>query len=175
MHNKLISIGLVGRPHGLRGHFLLGERDGSVLPSTIRWVTLGAADKGGQRYRVVSYKQVGHRYAMQLQGVNDRDAVETLKGLRLWVERQQMTVDESGEYFWQDLIGQTVRDAQGEALGEVVRVDNFNASDVLTISKNGQQLLLPVVDHYFNMTSIGPQGPLELRVGADTFSECWQS
>lgn len=57
--------------------------------------------------------------------------------------------DEQVPDSFQALVGFRVKDAQGRAMGEIVRVDDSTANILLTISRpDGKELLLPYHDHF---------------------------
>jgi 16S rRNA processing protein RimM len=67
--------------------------------------------------------------------VTDRNAAEALRGTVLTVPRSAMPALADGEYYNADLIGLRAVSDAGEALGEVVAVENFGAGDVLEIER----------------------------------------
>jgi ribosomal 30S subunit maturation factor RimM len=82
-------------------------------------------------------------------------------------------VDYAKEYLWVDLVGKEVLDKDGRLVGQIARVENFGAADIVIIQKNKVELPLPLVDYYFDMTFTG-NSPLRLVVDAKTFVESWQ-
>ncbi len=80
----------------------------------------------------------------RLEGVDDRDAAERLKGLELFVERGALPKPETGSYYHADLIGLVARLTSGEERGKVSAVFNFGAGDVLEITRaDGETDLVP--------------------------------
>ena len=57
-----------------------------------------------------------------IQGLEDRDAAEALRGGRVFVSRASFPTATEGEYYWVDLIGLSVVNREGVVLGEVVAV-----------------------------------------------------
>lgn len=55
----------------------------------------------------------------QIEGVNDRNSAEALKGVRLYLPRNAFPPTPEGEYYWVDLIGLDVVNREGEHLGVV--------------------------------------------------------
>lgn len=51
--------------------------------------------------------------------IADRNAAESLKGARIFVSRASFPTPEEGEYYWVDLIGLSVVNREGAALGTV--------------------------------------------------------
>jgi len=77
--------------------------------------------------------------------VDNRTAAEKLRGTTLTVPRDALPPLEEGEYYHTDLIGLAAVSASGEALGEVVDVQNFGAGDVIEIRRaNGKTFMVPM-------------------------------
>ena len=70
--------------------------------------------------------------------VENRTAAEKLRGTTLTIPRDTLPPLEEGEYYHTDLIGLTAVSTSGEALGEVVDVQNFGAGDVIEIRRPGE-------------------------------------
>lgn len=78
--------------------------------------------------------------------VADRSAAEALRGRLLTVPRASLPPLGPGEYYWHDLVGLPVVAADGAALGEVVAVENFGASDLIEVARaDGSRVLVPLV------------------------------
>ena len=73
--------------------------------------------------------------------VLSREAVEGLKGKRLFVTRDALPPPDEDEFYLADLIGLVVRDADAEAtspaLGKIKAVHDFGAGDILEIAPDG--------------------------------------
>jgi 16S rRNA processing protein RimM len=80
----------------------------------------------------------------RLKGVEDRNAAERLKGLRLYVRRADLPPPEEGEFYEADLIGlQAVRE-DGAPFGTIRAVNNFGAGASLEIEDlSGKMVLVP--------------------------------
>lgn len=70
----------------------------------------------------------------RLEGVEDRDAAEALKGQELYVDRAQLPGEEEDEFYHADLIGLTALDLGGATLGTVLAVYDFGAGEILEVS-----------------------------------------
>jgi len=55
----------------------------------------------------------------QIEGVNDRNSAEALKGVRIYLPRSAFPATPEGEYYWVDLIGLDVVNREGVHLGVV--------------------------------------------------------
>ena len=77
--------------------------------------------------------------------IADRSAAEKLRGTTLTVPRSALPALEEGEYYHADLIGLAAVSDTGEALGEVVDVQNYGAGDVIEIQRaNGKKFMVPM-------------------------------
>lgn len=74
----------------------------------------------------------------------DRTAAEGLRGMTLAVPRDALPPLAEGEYYHADLIGRAVVTTDGDAVGDVVAVENFGAGDILEIRKpDGKTFMVP--------------------------------
>lgn len=78
--------------------------------------------------------------------IADRTQAEALRGSVLTVPRESLPRLPDGEYYWHDLVGLPVVDEDGQAVGQVVAVENFGASDLLEIEQpGGRRVLVPLI------------------------------
>lgn len=153
---RLLEIGFVGRPHGLRGDVLVRltsnhpERldAGSVLDAEGAPLTVRVSQPHKDRF-LVSFDEV-----------TSREAAEALGGTPL---RAPAVEDDRDGYWVHDLIGATVLDLEGVARGTVVEVLANPASDILVLDAGP---LVPLGfaswDDEGNLVVDGPDGLLDV-------------
>lgn len=98
---------------------------------------------------VETAKVHGATVVAKLDGVADRDQAEALQGMRIAVSRDDLPKPAENEFYWADLIGLKVVNAAGVALGNVSRVFETGANDVLVVeggAASGQERLLPFIE-----------------------------
>ncbi|MEL6530682.1 MAG: ribosome maturation factor RimM [Pseudomonadota bacterium] len=66
----------------------------------------------------------------------NRNEAEKLRGTVLTVSREALPDLDDEEYYHADLIGLVVETDMGEAIGSVIAVQNYGATDVIEIEKN---------------------------------------
>ena len=66
-----------------------------------------------------------------------KEAVDALRGLDLYVDRDRLPPPEEDEFYLTDLIGLHAQTPQGERLGTVKAVHNFGAGDLMEIEPVG--------------------------------------
>ena len=103
------------------------------------------SDASGERHFVL--RVVGESRGAQIahiEGIEDREAAETLKGLRLHVRRGALPEPGPDSFYHVDLIGLEAVDLKGAEIGRVAAVLDLPAGDVLEIAqRGGGELLLP--------------------------------
>jgi len=127
-----VSIGRVGRPHGLDGSFVVenASEDG-------RWFRPGARlHADGRELAVVASRRARGRPVIRLEEPVSR-------GVELLVPVEALPPTAEDEYYTFQLVGLEVVDEGGQVLGRVQGVDPGVANDVLVLEGG---LLLPLVE-----------------------------
>jgi len=90
--------------------------------------------KGSMRsVDVLAAKAHGSSVTAKLVGIVDRDAAEALKGARISIQRRYFPVPDDDEFYWVDLIGLSVINAEGVMLGTVGDLMDNGAHQVLVV------------------------------------------
>lgn len=154
-----IQIGVVGKPHGVRGAFHL---DGCIdAPALVSGLKLRAGD---DELTLASRGGTDARPLLTVAEISDRDAIGLLRGRAVTVARGDLTPLEDGEWYADDLIGLKVVDGDGSELGTVTRMNNLPSVDVLEVARTGgEALLVPMVKDA--IVRIDPEG--EITVNAE--------
>ncbi|MEW5943009.1 MAG: ribosome maturation factor RimM [Pseudomonadota bacterium] len=134
-------MGHVSAPFGVRGwikvHAYTETGDG-LLDYPVWWV----GKPGAWRECAVLDAEVHSKsLAAHLEGCNDRDAAAALRGALIAVPREALPPAEADEYYWNDLIGLRVVNAQGQDLGEVAKLLETGANDVLVVQGERERLI----------------------------------
>lgn len=74
----------------------------------------------------------------KIDGVNDRNAAELLRGVELFINRSDLPELKDGEYYQADLIGMKVVH-DGVELGVVDNIQNYGGGDILELD-NGEMI-----------------------------------
>ncbi len=139
-----VMVGRIGRPHGLRGDVTIAiatdDPDGRFTPGAVL-----QSDRGP--LTVATRRRSGGLLLLRFEGVDDRDAAEALRGTELRVSAETLPeVDDPDEFYDHQLIGLTVRHADGRTLGEVVEVWHPPAAPVLLVRRpDGSDEAVPFV------------------------------
>ena len=165
------EIGRIVGVHGVRGDMLL-------LPVTdfperflgMKEMELRLPGKPMRTYKVIriSPYEGKNTFFVHLQGIDTREAGEAMKGAVISVEADERVELEEGEYWLDDIIGLTVKEAgTGTVLGEITEVIYTGSNDVYVVkTPEGAAKAIPAVEEVIKevdpaegtMTVILPEG-----------------
>ena len=131
--NDLVTVGRVGRPHGVDGSFFV--EGASDVPERFARGAVLLVD--GEPAEIVASKRgAGGRPVIKLERPVSR-------GATLAVSRDELPEPGEDTYYVFQLVGLAVEEEGGRSLGTVTDVDNGPANDTLELDSG---LLLPLVD-----------------------------
>lgn len=134
MGARRILMGVIGRPHGVRGLVRVHSytADPAGLPEYGPFV-----DDRGRRFSVRWRGEGVAELAELIDGkpvpVTDRTAAGKLVNLRLYAERDRLPPPAADEFYLADLIGLEAYRADGAPLGRVAAVHDYGAGTSLEI------------------------------------------
>lgn len=111
------------------------------------WIEDGAAWKC---HRLEKAEVHGGTLAAKLAGCDDRDGAALFRGRQVAVQRGEFPPAGENEYYWADLVGLSVVNAEGESLGTVARIFETGANDVLVVEgpvEDKRERLIPFIEH----------------------------
>lgn len=109
---------------------------------------------------IVRAKEQGDGVVATARELPDRTAAEALKGARIFVSRASFPTPDDGEFYWVDLIGLSVFNREGVALGKVEGLIETGPHCVLSIQgpEAGQApVLIPFVEAYVDRVDTAAQ------------------
>ena len=130
---KFPLIGQAVKPQGVRGEI-------KVLPATDdveRFCDLENVflDEKGEICKKVESARTREGFAyVKLEGVDDRDEAECLRGCSLYIDRAHAVPLPEGRYYISDLIGMRVEDETGAELGRLSDVMQAGGNDVYEVA-----------------------------------------
>jgi len=131
--DDLILIGVVKGKHGIKGLI------------KVKWYTENV--EGLEKYNPIFFKN-GSNHTLKIrfknkdhaicyiEGVNNPEKAETLKGQKLFVKRSVFPELDNNEYYQSDLVGCKVENSKGKFLGTVSAIFDYGASPLLEIGKD---------------------------------------
>ena len=137
----LLIVGEVVKPQGIKGEVKvmaltddprqLSERPSVLLHGKVVNVLSSRVDKG--------------MVVLRLEGVEDRDAAENLRGQKLYIQRNEAEPLPEGHYYIVDLLGCTVSDDAGKELGILNDILQNGPKDVYIVKGQKGTVLFPAL------------------------------
>ena len=155
---EAVALGRIVGAHGLRGELRVrasGDDVESLASLTHVHLAPGEGSDAAARALASTARRLeGVRSGragecrVALEGVNDRDQAEALRGHGLWVAADALPELEAGEFYAYQLVGcQVVEASDGRVVGTVVRVLETGGRDVLEVeTPSGPPALVPAVE-----------------------------
>jgi 16S rRNA processing protein RimM len=144
MGGQRILMGVIGRPHGVRG--LVRVHSYATVPSDLTAYGPLHDDRGA--LWTVTWRGEGIAELADAQGqvLRDRDAAQALVNRRLYIDRDRLPDPEEDEFYLADLVGLSAHervDGMERAMGTVLAVHDYGAGASLEIGHVGRTVILP--------------------------------
>ena len=133
--SDLLTVGVIGRPHGLDGSFHVSRPRAALLEQGTQVVV------DGQERTIERRSGTPDRPILRLSGANDRSAAEALRGRELRVPRSAAGPLDDDEYWAEDLVGCVVVDGD-HTVGTVRRLLAYPSCELLEVERADAPLLL---------------------------------
>ena len=144
-----IVVGQIRRPHGIRGEVrveILTDYPERVDRHEYVYLARPQSPDDVERHVLESVRPHKGVLLIKLEGVEDRDAAETLRGMLVEVPLEDAVPLEEGEYYHFQMIGVDVETDTGEWLGRVADVIATGAADVFVVRGPRGEILLPAIE-----------------------------
>jgi 16S rRNA processing protein RimM len=143
-----VTVGRIGRPHGIRGDVVVGVRTDEPELRFANGSRLDTDPVGVGPLTVAATKWHSGELLVRFAGVDDRDAAAELRGVWLTVDSATIaSPDDPDEFHDADLVGLAVRTADGTAVGTIADVFH-HGQDILAIrpaDRGRAEILIPFV------------------------------
>lgn len=135
--DKDILVGKIVAPQGIRGEVRV--QTFTDKPSDFKNLAVFSKKFDATAFHFVRPVPNSSVIIARVDGVNDRNAAETLRGTELFISRTDLPdLKTDGEYYQSDLIGFSVV-RNGIILGTLVCFQNFGAGDIMEL-ENGDMV-----------------------------------
>jgi 16S rRNA processing protein RimM len=144
MDDRLILMGVIGRPHGVRGLVRVNAytEDPGALADYAPLI-----DRTGRKFELEwvseNIAQLTEITAAGPRRISDRNEAERLTNTELFAPRSALPEAEDGEFYLADLVGLAARNAAGADIGKVIAVHDYGGGVSLEIGGAGTPLLVP--------------------------------
>ncbi len=151
--DDLVLVAHVSGAYGIAGWVRLkpySSEASALLHAKTWWL-----DKPEMRdVDVMQVRAQGEDIVARLVGVEARNAAEDLRGATVYIRRAHFPPLDDNEFYWVDLIGHSVVNLAGVALGTVVGLIDNGAHPILRVelpaqgTEKARELLIPFVDRF---------------------------
>lgn len=133
----MIAVGVIRRPHGIRG-------EASVEPWTdsvdrfgeLHRVTLVSPDESSTREaEIESFRPHGGRALIKFAGIERPEDLQTLQNWTVEIPEDEARELDEDEYFLHDLVGLTLVDATGRERGVVIEAYEGGGGVLLNVKR----------------------------------------
>lgn len=159
MELEFITAGQIVNTHGVRGEVKL-------LPQGVELDVLADCPTlyiGGRPCTPLTRRAHKGCLLLTLPGVTDMDAALALKGKTVAIRRSDVKLPD-GEYFDEELVGLTARDADtGETLGKVEEVLTYPAHKIYAVRGGKDEYLVPAVPAFIAGIDLA-EGTLDIHM-----------
>ena len=171
---RVIQIGTVIKPHGVRGELSVDcHVESPLLFDTLGELLLGDDQGRLKPYALVRWREHQGRALLILGGVADRDAAEALRGLGVFIPKDLLPPLEDDEVYLDDLVGLTILLPDGQTLGRLADIQTPGGQELWIIeTPDGKEVLFPANEDNAELdldagqaTIHPPPGLLELYLG----------
>ncbi len=131
-----ILVGKIVAPQGIRGEVRIQTY--SENPMDFQKFKVQSAKFKSEDFKFVRAIPNSTVIIAKINGVDDRNAAETLRGTELFIGRDDLPKLEQNEYYQTDLVGMMVNQ-RGNVIGRVACIQNYGAGDILEL-ENGDMV-----------------------------------
>lgn len=143
----LVTVGRVGRAHGIRGEVTVEARTDDPDARFGAGAQLHTEPQAAGPLTISSARRHGERLLVRFTGVADRTAAEGLRGVRLLADVDpDERPDDPDEFYDHQLAGLPAVMIDGTHVGEVTEVVHLPGHDLLALrAPDGREILVPFV------------------------------
>ncbi len=145
---RLVVMGRAAGAFGLKGELRVTSfaRDPGVFLRAGQCF-IGPNPERTRPLTVVGVREHGGKVLLRTREITVREEAAELKGMWVFLRREDLDPLEEGEYYWFELKGLEVVSSGGRVFGRVKALMEAGAHDILVVEgEGGKELLIPVVE-----------------------------
>ena len=145
---RYLAVGRILRPHGIQGDLrveVVTDYPERLELHACFYLASPDSPESVRSYRVEKLRQHRGVLLLKLEGCDDRNAADQLRGLLVQIPIEDAVPLDEGEYYHFQLVGIRVETESGQWLGQVVEVLKTGANDVYVVHGAEGEVLVPAV------------------------------
>lgn len=133
-----ITVGKIGSTFGIKGWLKIHSYTefGASILDYQPWYLSTSHDPNQDQWEAVTIeegKEHGNVIIAKISGIETPEDARLFTGKLIAIPRSMLPTLKPGEYYWSDLIGLTVINANGETLGKISYLMETGSNDVLVV------------------------------------------
>ncbi len=144
--SDLIRIGVLTKPHGLKGYVCLHLDNPIKSLQQFSYKSI-IIEKNSEQWECdIEHTMISSKkLVVKLVGLDSRTDIEVYRGCEVYVWEDQIPAPKEGEFYYYQIVGFQVSHKDGGPLGEVTGVMSGGVQDLLVISYQEKEVLLPAI------------------------------
>ena len=151
--SKLICIGSIGKPRGLKGEFFLNSYC-SPQENILNYSDFLIEDSQISDFKITYIRKINKKFYAKINSIDNINDIKNYTNSKLFINSEDLP-KLTDEIYWHELIGMQVEDLNSnDILGTVDTLNNFGANDCLVIkptknSIDNKERLIPFIKDTF--------------------------
>ncbi|MCP4605928.1 MAG: 16S rRNA processing protein RimM [Proteobacteria bacterium] len=146
---RIIEIGVVGRPHGVRGEMKAIFHNTNSNPLSLIDKIFLKTNNPSSNCKIDGIRPIAQGYLLTLAGVSSRKEAQNFTGAKLYIKRSDLPAPELDEFYVADLINLEAWDGE-ELLGRISSSREQGGIEVVTVINDSEEIEVPLVEDYVN-------------------------
>ena len=139
-----LAVGLLRKPHGVRGDLLLEIY--TDFPDRLRPGAMLFAGEKRQPIKITRRRPHNNGLILGFEGIHTPEEAARYSATVVYVPGEDRPALPAGEYYHHEVIGLTVLDEDGKTLGQITEIIITGANDVYVVKPDqGNDILLPAL------------------------------
>ena len=140
---SLVKLGKIGAPWGVKGFTRVQSytHPESNIFDYKKWMLF--QNNQWRVFELKAFQDQAKGLVAKLAGVETRDEAQSLTHAEIYVERHEMPECKDDEYYWADLEGLEVIQANGQTIGKVAYLYEAGAQDNMIVFKGKEEFHIP--------------------------------
>lgn len=149
---ELVEVGVVARPHGYRGAFVVSHsagRESALKELPQLWV--GSTPDNAIPHKIHEASWMPSGWKLHIDGITSEEEVKALRGQKVYVNREDFPELDDNEYYLHDLLGAEVVDVDREVvIGHFEGIEGEGKAQWWKIKSSTGEKLIPPKRHFID-------------------------
>jgi len=145
MKQTHLLVGEIVRPQGIRGEVKLKHYTDDPYRFELLEEILRKTPSGYETMTIENSRVQGDDVFLKLEGIDDRNAAEALRGSMLYVDRDNALELEDNQFFIADFLGAKAVDTKGNMIGTLKEVLTPGGTDVFVFKTPRGEMMIPAI------------------------------